>query len=41
MVAVALALINAITWNGQPWALWPAGGILIFILLGRLRATPG
>ena len=41
MIVAALALINAFAWNGAFWAVWPAGAIMLFILLGRLRAGPG
>jgi adenylate cyclase len=30
-----LVLINIITWSGYPWALWPAGALLIAELLRR------
>jgi adenylate cyclase len=41
MVGAGLVLINAMTWSGQPWALWPVGGVLILVLLARLRAGAG
>ena len=36
IVIVVLALINAFTWNGSVWFLWPAGLIAFVVLLRRL-----
>ena len=40
VVIIGLALINAYSWEGQLWVIWPAGIMLLFILLGMLRARP-
>jgi adenylate cyclase len=31
----ALAAVNLASWSGEPWFLWPAGGLLVFALLRR------
>ena len=28
VIGLGLAAINALTWQGYPWALWPIGGIV-------------
>ena len=33
VVGFGLAAINALSWQGYPWALWPIGGIAALILL--------
>jgi adenylate cyclase len=35
-----LALINLFTWNGYPWALWPAGGIIFIELVRQFWDRP-
>ena len=35
-----LALINLFTWNGYPWALWPAGGIVFIELVRQFWDRP-
>jgi adenylate cyclase len=43
-ISLGLLAINALTWNGQLWALWPIGGLTLFVLLralSRRRASPG
>jgi adenylate cyclase len=40
MIAAALALINLFNWDGRIWFIWPAGILLLVILLSRLRAGP-
>jgi hypothetical protein len=36
VIIAMLALINAFTWDGAAWFLWPAGVILLVMLLRRL-----
>jgi adenylate cyclase len=36
VVIAALALINLFTWGGSAWFLWPAGAIVIIVLIRRL-----
>ncbi|MBI1187585.1 MAG: adenylate/guanylate cyclase domain-containing protein [Alphaproteobacteria bacterium] len=38
VVIALLALINAFSWSGELWVIWPAAGILLIALLGRLLA---
>ena len=45
VIALGLLAINALTWSGYPWALWPIGGLTLFALLralskGRTSAGP-
>lgn len=45
VIALGLLAINALTWSGYPWALWPIGGLTLFVLLralskGRTSAGP-
>jgi adenylate cyclase len=45
VIALGLLAINALTWSGYPWALWPIGGLTLLVLLRALsgrrpRATP-
>jgi len=39
-VIVGLALINAYSWDGRLWVIWPGGILLLVILMGMLRARP-
>jgi adenylate cyclase len=41
VIVVALALVNLFTWSGYAWFLWPAGALLLFVLMRRLFARPG
>jgi adenylate cyclase len=44
VIALGLLAINALTWSGYPWALWPIGGLTLFVLLRALsnaRASAG
>lgn len=36
VIVGALALINLFTWSGYPWALWPAGAIIVIELVRQL-----
>jgi len=36
VVALGLLAINALTWSGYLWALWPIGGVTFVVLLGAL-----
>jgi len=38
VVMLGLLAINALTWSGYPWALWPIGGLALLVLL---RAVSG
>lgn len=45
VIGLGLAAINALSWSGYPWALWPIGAITVLILLravsrGRDEANP-
>jgi hypothetical protein len=45
VVALGLLAINALTWSGYLWALWPIGGLTVLMLLRALSrrrpsATP-
>ena len=45
VIALGLLAVNALTWSGYPWALWPIGGLTLLVLLRALsgrrpRATP-
>jgi adenylate cyclase len=45
VIGLGLAAINALSWSGYPWALWPIGAITVLILLravsrGRDKASP-
>ena len=33
VIAAGLLVINALTWSGYPWALWPVGSLLLLVLL--------
>jgi adenylate cyclase len=35
VVTAALAMVNLASWSGEPWFLWPAGGLLCLALLRR------
>ena len=35
VIIAALVLINLLTWQGYPWALWPAGALLAAVFLRR------
>jgi adenylate cyclase len=39
-VIIGLALVNAYSWDGRLWVIWPAGIMLLVILMGMLRARP-
>jgi adenylate cyclase len=39
-IVAALALINIFTWSGYAWFLWPAGAIVLIVLMRRLFARP-
>jgi adenylate cyclase len=39
VVGLGLLAINALTWSGYPWALWPAGGIVVLVLLRALSRS--
>ena len=36
VIALGLLAINALTWSGYPWALWPIGGLTLLVLLRAL-----
>ena len=36
VIVGALALINLVTWSGYPWALWPAGALVVIELARKL-----
>ena len=36
VIVVALAMVNLASWAGEPWFLWPAGGILVLYLVRRI-----
>jgi adenylate cyclase len=36
VIALGLLAVNALTWSGYFWALWPIGGLTLFILLRTL-----
>jgi adenylate cyclase len=36
VIALGLLAVNALTWSGYFWALWPIGGLTLFILLQTL-----
>lgn len=38
VIVVTLVLINLATWTGYPWALWPAGALIVIELIRRLGA---
>ncbi|NWG52271.1 MAG: adenylate/guanylate cyclase domain-containing protein [Hydrogenophilaceae bacterium] len=38
VIIALLALINAFSWSGELWAIWPAAAIVLIALLGRLLA---
>jgi adenylate cyclase len=40
VIIAMLALINLFTWHGYPWALWPAGGLVLIELVRRLWDRP-
>ena len=39
-VVSALALINLATWSGYPWAMWPAGALILIEAIRRLSVRP-
>jgi len=44
VIALGLLAINALTWSGYFWALWPIGGLTLLVLLralSRRRASAG
>jgi adenylate cyclase len=40
VIIAALALINIFTWSGYPWAVWPAGALIVAELARRLWSRP-
>jgi adenylate cyclase len=38
VIIAALALINLLTWTGSAWFLWPAGALVLWVLVRRLFA---
>ena len=36
VIVGALVLINLFTWSGYPWALWPAGALIVMELIRQL-----
>jgi adenylate cyclase len=36
VISLGLLAINALTWSGYLWALWPIGGVALLVLLRAL-----
>ena len=40
VIGLGLAAINAFSWSGQPWAVWPIGAIVVLLLLRVVSRRP-